>query len=155
MGAKVHGLQRDMAQTDETEDSAGEREKAEGQGPQSDDGKPEPVSESDDRCTDTGAVRMDKLLQTDGSQGNTGGAGRLDQTETALHGVGAVEETVDTFKDVTKSESEQGSRDDVSIQQPRSMVELGSQSSESGDKDSMVQGMGLISLVEKQRQFQR
>nr|WP_242462281.1 hypothetical protein [Citrobacter freundii] len=69
MGAKVPGLQRDMAQTDETEDSAGEREKAEGQGPQSDDGKPEPVSESDDRCTDTGAVRMDKLLQTDGSQG--------------------------------------------------------------------------------------
>lgn len=56
---------------------------------------------------------------------------------------GQLKKTVDTFKDVTKSESEQGSRDDVSIQQPRSMVELGSQSSESGDKDSMVQGDGL------------
>lgn len=86
---------------------------------------------------------MDKLLQTGGSQEITGGTGQLAQTEVALSVVEAVEETVDTSKDVVKSGSEQESRDDVSIQQPRSLVELGSQSYESGDKDSTVQKNGL------------
>lgn len=59
--------------------------------PQSDDGKPEQISESDNQYPDTSAVWMDKLLQADGSQRSAGGAGWLDQTETALLVVAAVE----------------------------------------------------------------
>ena len=61
-----------------------EREQAEGESPQSDDGKPEQISESDNQCSDTSAVWMDKLLQADGSQRSAGGAGWLDQTENCV-----------------------------------------------------------------------
>ena len=57
--------------------------------------------------------------------------------------VETVEETVDTFGDTEKSGSEQGARDDVSIQQLWSVVELGSQPYESGGKDVGVQMDGL------------
>ncbi|HFF5833168.1 TPA: hypothetical protein ACGD6H_004141 [Escherichia coli] len=56
-----------MAQTGEAENSPDEREQAEGESPQSDHGKPEQISESDNQCPDASAAWMDKLLQADGS----------------------------------------------------------------------------------------
>ena len=106
MGSEVPRVQCDMAQTGEAEDSPDEREQAEGESPQSDDGKPEQISESDNQCSDTSAVWMDKLLQADGSQRSAGGAGWLDQTETALLVVAAVEETANPGKKSAKSRTE-------------------------------------------------
>lgn len=52
MGAEVPWVQCDMAQTGEAENSPDEREQAEGESPQSDHGKPEQISESDNQCPD-------------------------------------------------------------------------------------------------------
>ena len=106
MGAEVPRVQCDMAQTGEAEDSPDEREQAEGESPQSDDGKPEQISESDNQCSDASAAWMDKLLQADGSQRSAGGAGWLDQTETELPVVAAVEETANPGKEPAKSGTE-------------------------------------------------
>ena len=106
MGSEVPRVQCDMAQTGEAVDSPDEREQPEGESPQSDDGKPEQISESDNQCSDTSAVWMDKLLQADGSQRSAGGAGWLDQTETALLVVAAVEETANPGKEPAKSRTE-------------------------------------------------
>ncbi len=92
MGAEVPRVQCDMAQTGEAENSPDERGEAEGESPQFDHEKPEQISESDNQCPDASAAWMDKLLQADGSQRSAGRAGRLDQTETAVPVVEAVEE---------------------------------------------------------------
>lgn len=106
MGAEVPRVQCDMAQTGEAENSPDEREEAEGESPQSDHGKPEQISESDNQCPDASAAWMDKLLQADGSQRSAGRAGRLDQTETAVPVVAAVEEAGNPDEEPAKSGAE-------------------------------------------------
>ena len=91
---------------------------------------------------------MDKLLQSGGSQGNTGGTGQLAQTEVALSIVEAVEETVGTFKDAAKSGSGQGSRDDVSISHG-AWWNLGASHMNQAIKTARFRRMGLISLLEQ------
>lgn len=59
---------------------------------------------------------MDQLLQADGSQKNTGGAGWLDQTEITLSVVAAVEETANPGEEPAESGTEQGQSDDLSEQ---------------------------------------
>ncbi len=103
MGAEVPRVQCDMAQTGEAENSPDEREQAEGESPQSDHGKPEQISESDNQCPDASAAWMDKLLQADGSQRS---AGRLDQTEAAVPVVAAVEEAGNPDEEPAKSGTE-------------------------------------------------
>nr|WP_229477000.1 hypothetical protein [Escherichia coli] len=49
---------------------------------------------------------MDKLLQADGSQRSAGRAGRLDQTETAVPVVAAVEEAGNSDEEPAKSGAE-------------------------------------------------
>lgn len=106
MGAEVPRVQCDMAQTGEAENSLDEREQAEGESPQSDHGKPESISESDNQCPDASVAWMDKLLQADGSQKSAGGAGGLDQTETAVPVVAAVEGAANPGEEPAKSGTE-------------------------------------------------
>ena len=106
MGAEGPRVQCDMAQTGEAENSPDECEQAEGESPQSDHGKPEQISESDNQCPDASAAWMDKLLQADGSQRSAGRAGRLDQTETAVPVVAAVEEAGNSDEEPAKSGAE-------------------------------------------------
>lgn len=56
--------------------------------------------------------------------------------------VAAVEETGNPDEEPAKSGAEQGQGDDLSVQQPRAMVELGGQPYESGDKECVVQEAG-------------
>lgn len=56
MGAEVPRVQYDMAQTVEAENSPDECEQAEGGSAQSDHGKPEQISESDNQCPDASAA---------------------------------------------------------------------------------------------------
>ena len=77
MGAEVPLVQCDMAQTGEAENSP-----------------------------DASTAWMDKLLQADGSQRSAGRPGRLDQTETALPVVAAVEEAGNPDEEPAKSGAE-------------------------------------------------
>lgn len=97
---------------------------------------------------------MDKLLQADGSQRSAGGAGWLDQTETALLVVAAVEETANLAKNLQRA----------GLSKDRAMISAynnhgpwwNSESSHMNQaiKNAWFSRQGLISLLEQQRQFQ-
>lgn len=63
-------------------------------------------SVKDNQCPDASAAWMDKLLQADGSQRSAGRAGRLDQTETAVPVVAAVEEVGNPDEEPAKNGAE-------------------------------------------------
>jgi len=101
-----------------------------------------PINEAQAQVTAT-AYRGDGRYPPglhDGAETGTAASG---QTETALPAMEAMEETVGSDENAGKGRSEQRSSANIGIQQPRSMVELGSQSYESGDKDIEVQKDGL------------